>query len=389
MDCIKGNQAGGGALSIISILWSSGKAYASIHKVHETILSLAANRGDIHTWMLQGHEDATHQASGRPLYWRSSARALKGKGAWKAMHWRLRRRLAREIDRVNPKLLLLDGIGVARLVVPMVARLRAAEPQVVVVFHGEGRIREDDASLLSALPAHRLKLVAVSHALSESLYFKLGMPVAAARTATNPHSFKQSLIPRHEARARLGFDCTGTLLGAVGRLVEGKGYLAILDVLSLLSKARDDLHLVLVGEGAQRPELEKRIRSLGLETKVTLAGYRDDAAQLYQAFDVMLIPSHSEGLGLVLQEAVLAQVPVVCSELPVFVEQLGPSGVYVSPDDVTGWVDAIGRVLDSDRELLAGDQDRQLAPAATWEQFCKAYADLLLPDGDSDPVKTS
>ena len=376
-------------MSIISILWSSGKPYASIHKVHETILSHLANPGDVYTWMLQGQEDPTLQASGRLLYWQSSSKALKGRGVWRLMHWRLRQRLAREIARVNPKALLLDGIGVARLVVPVVAELHTAESQVVVVFHGEGRIREGDASLLSALPVHRLKLVAVSEALAESLRLKLGMPVAAARTAINPRSFKQSLIPRREARARLGVDSACMLLGAVGRLVEGKGYLAILDVLNVMSRTRDNAHLVLVGEGPQRPELENRIRSLGLETKVTLAGYRDDAAQLYQAFDIMLIPSHSEGLGLVLQEAVLAQVPVVCSDLPVFVEQLGPSGVYVSPDDISGWVNAIERVLDSNRELLASEQNLQLAPEATWEQFCKGYADLLLSNGGSDPVKAS
>ncbi|NKQ11200.1 MULTISPECIES: glycosyltransferase [unclassified Pseudomonas] len=374
-------------MSTISIVWSSGKAYASIHKVHDQILSLAANRGDIHTWVLQGQEDAAAQASGRPLYWQTSTRALKGKGVWRLLQWRLQRRLAREIGRVKPKAMLLDGIGVARLIVPVVVGSHAAEPQVIVVFHGEGRLREKDKSLLSALPAHRLKLIAVSEALAESLRFKLGMPVTAARTATNPHSFRQSLIPGHEARARLGVDRDCLLLGAVGRLVEGKGYLAILDVMIRLSRSRDDLHLVIVGEGAQRSELEKRIRSLGLESKVTLAGYRDDAARLYRAFDVMLIPSHNEGLGLVLQEAVLARVPVVCSDLPVFIEQLGPSGVYVATDDISGWVGAVGRVIDSDRELLAGEQDRQLAPEVSWKQFCKGYADLLLSDGDSDPVK--
>lgn len=376
-------------MSTISIVWSSGKAYASIHKVHDQILSLAANRGDTHTWVLQGQENATAQASERPLYWQTSARALKGKGVWKLLQWMLQWRLAREIGRVNPKTILLDGIGVARLIVPAVAGPHAPESQVIVVFHGESRLRGNDKSLLSALPAHRLKLIAVSEALAETLRVQLGMPVTATRTATNPHSFKESLIPKHEARARLGIDDACVLLGAVGRLVEGKGYLAMLDVLSALSRTRDDLHLVLVGEGAQRPELEKRIQSLGLESKVTLAGYRDDAAQLYQAFDVMLIPSHNEGLGLVLQEAVLAQVPVVCSDLPVFVEQLGHSGVYVSPDDVSGWVGAVGRVLDADRELLAGEQGRQLAPEAAWEQFCEGYADLLLSDGGSEPVKAS
>lgn len=374
-------------MSTISIVWSSGMAYASIHRVHDQILSLAANRGDTHAWVLQGQEDATAQASGRPLYWQTSARALKGKGVWKLSQWRLQWRLAREIRRVNPKAILLDGIGVARLIVPVVARSRAVESQVVVVFHGEGRLRGNDKSLLSALPAHRLKLIAVSEALAESLRLKLGMPVTSARTATNPHSFRQSLIPGPEARARLGIDRDCLLLGAIGRLVEGKGYLAMLEVMSRLSQSRNDLHLVIVGEGAQRSELEKRIRSLGLESKVTLAGYCDDAAKLYRAFDVMLIPSRSEGLGLVLQEAVLARVPVVCSDLPVFIEQLGPSGIYVAPDDIAGWVGAVGKVLGSDRELLAQDQDRQLAPEASWEQFCRGYSDLLLSGGSSDPVK--
>lgn len=374
-------------MTIVSIVWSSGKAYASIHKVHDQILSLAANRGDVHSWILQGQEDAAPQTSGRSLYWQSSAKALKGRGVWRLLQWSLQRRLAREIDRVAPTAILLDGIGVARLIVPLVTRSQI-ESRVIVVFHSEGRYRESDTSLLGALPARRLRLIAVSESLAQSLRSKLRMPVTAARTATNPHLFKQSLSPSYEARARLGVDGACLLLGAVGRLVEGKGYLALLEVMSVLSRTRDDLHLVIVGEGAQRRELEKRIHSLGLETKVTLAGHRDDAARLYRAFDVMLIPSHNEGLGLVLQEAVLAQVPVICSDLPVFVEQLGSSGVYASPGDVSGWVGAFERVLNADRETLAFGQHRQLAPEATWEQFCKSYVDLLADDG-SDPVKAS
>lgn len=241
--------------------------------------------------------------------------------------------------------------------------------------------------LFGSIPAHRLKLIAVSEALAESLCEDLRRPVSATRTAMNPHSFKQALLCRDEARARLGIDNACTLLGAVGRLVEEKGFLPMLDVLYELARARAGIHLVLVGEGEQRPELEERIRCLGLERMVTLAGHRQDAAQLYQAFDVMLIPSRSEGLGLVLQEAVMAHVPVVASNLPVFVEQLGFSGVYVSPNDVFSWVAAIEQVLDSDRRLLADEQDRQLAPEDAWKEFCNGYVELLTDD--SDPVKAS
>ncbi|WP_303878364.1 glycosyltransferase family 4 protein [Stutzerimonas kunmingensis] len=154
----------------------------------------------------------------------------------------------------------------------------------------------------------------------------------------------------------------------------------MLDVLSELSRVRTNIHLVLVGEGRQRPELESRIRRLSLGRMVTLAGYRQDAAQLYKAFDVMLIPSRSEGLGLVLQEAVMADVPVVASDLPVFVEQLGVKGIYVSPNDVSGWVTAIEHVLDSDRRSLAVEQGNHLASEQAWKRFRKSYVELLADD---------
>lgn len=374
-------------MSILSILWSSGKAHTSIHRVHEEILSLVADeREEMHTWMLMGREAARNSDCGQMLHWRLSSRALKGRGIWKLSQWWLQRRLAREIERLNPKVLLLDGIGVARLIIPVVARLHL-KSRVIVVFHGQSRMRRSDPKLFDAIAAHRLKLIAVSEALAESLSAKLGRAVFATRTAMNPHSFKQELISRDEARMRLGVDSASVVLGAVGRLVEEKGFLPMLDVLSELSRVRTNIHLVLVGDGEQRPELESRIRRLSLERMVTLAGYRQDAAQLYQAFDVMLIPSHSEGLGLVLQEAVMAHVPVVASDLPVFVEQLGLKGIYVSPNDVSGWVTAIEHVLDSDRRSLAIEQRHQLASEQAWERFRKSYVELLADD--PDPISAS
>jgi glycosyltransferase involved in cell wall biosynthesis len=374
-------------LSIISIVWSSGKAHGSIHQVHEQIISLVADKGEIHTWMLHGRKETRFSNSGNLLNWQLSAKVLKGRSLWRLLQWRLQRRLAREIERIGPKMLLLDGIGVARLIVPLVARLKLPELQVVVVFHGQSRIRQGDQLLFGSIPAPRLKLVAVSEALAESLSEKLGRSVLATRTAINPSSFQQALLSRDEARAKLGVVENCVLLGAVGRLVEEKGFLPMLDVLSTLARGRADIQLVIIGEGEQRSLLEEHIRKLGLERIVTLAGHRQDAARLYQAFDIMLIPSRNEGLGLVLQEAVMAHVPVVASNLPVFVEQLGLSGVYVSPDDVSGWVAAIEQVLDSDRQLLASAQSCQLEPENAWKQFCKGYEELLT--GGSGSIRAS
>ena len=172
--------------------------------------------------MLMGREAAQRSDCGQMLHWRLSSRALKGRGIWKLAVVVAAAR-AREIERINPKVLLLDGIGVARLIIPVVARLSPGF-RVVVVFHGQSRMRRSDSKLFDAIAAHRLKLIAVSEALAESLSAKLGRAVFATRTAMNPHSFKQELISRDEARMRLGVDSASVVLGAVGRLVEERAF---------------------------------------------------------------------------------------------------------------------------------------------------------------------
>ncbi|MNR60681.1 hypothetical protein D3C85_1822260 [compost metagenome] len=73
----------------------------------------------------------------------------------------------------------------------------------------------------------------------------------------------------------------------------------------------------------------------------------------------------------------MAGVPVISSNLPVFVEQLGEAGVYVEPDDAAGWAAAIEQLLTGDQAALAARQYRQLAPEQAWDEFSRGYRELL------------
>lgn len=104
------------------------------------------------------------------------------------------------------------------------------------------------------------------------------------------------------------------VLGNIGRLCNQKNQTFLLDLVYALSKEREDVILLLVGEGEDQQVIKKKICSLYLERYVTLMGNRDDVSELYQAMDCFLLPSRFEGLGIVAVEAQAAGLPVLCAE---------------------------------------------------------------------------
>ena len=71
--------------------------------------------------------------------------------------------------------------------------------------------------------------------------------------------------------------------------------------------------LIIVGEGEERPVLEKLIQEMNLQNEVFLVGKKEEASSLLHAFDVFILPSIKEGLPYVILEAGLAELPVVAS----------------------------------------------------------------------------
>jgi glycosyltransferase involved in cell wall biosynthesis len=153
----------------------------------------------------------------------------------------------------------------------------------------------------------------------------------------------------------------------VGRLVPYKG----LDILVRAMTRVPAGELVLVGEGPLAGSLSRQISELGLENRVTLAGAlpRAELLRIMATSRGLVLPSldASETFGLVQLEAMAAGLPVVASDLPTGVRQVGQEGatcLLVQPGDAA----ALGRALellhrDSGlcRELGAGGRRRFLA----------------------------
>ncbi|MFU2330455.1 glycosyltransferase [Pseudomonas sp. NFX98] len=363
-------------MSILNVMWASGAPFASTHKVHQQILSQLPASVPIETWLLQGQASECGVEVGKVREWGLTSARLKGRHFWRLTRPWMQYKLQSALKVSDARVLLLDGLGVARALLPSIEAL--PHLRAVVLFHGSTRLHVADRALFQRFPASRLTVVAVSQTLATSLSQDLQRPVTALRSAFDPAAFRSALFTRGQARSRLGLPLDNTpVLGAVGRLVAGKGFGCLIDAFAAVLPERPDLQLMIVGEGAARAELQARIDASGLRGKVLLPGHVNDVAQLYCAFDWIAMPSLSEGLGLIMQEAVMAGVPVIASELDVFREQLGDAGCYAPVEDVSAWRDAIARAFSVSAQAIAADQYQALAPDQAWLSFSQASRALL------------
>src|SRR5207244_4478612 len=140
--------------------------------------------------------------------------------------------------------------------------------------------------------------------------------------------------PRYRERlARLFRPPRKRIVGAAGRLSPEKGFDVLVDAIALVRDHNPDVAFAIFGDGPCRPDLQQQISSLGLTGAVALAGFRLDLDQYLPHLDLLVLPSHTEGLPNVVLEACAAGVPVVATAVggtPEVIED-GASGFLVPP----------------------------------------------------------
>ena len=114
-------------------------------------------------------------------------------------------------------------------------------------------------------------------------------------------------------RDELDIPYDAILLLTVGDLNANKNQGLIID--SLAEIGDRNLYYILAGEGSMRKELQWKIEALGLQKQVKILGYRNDIERLYAATDIMIMPSHREGLSVSIMEAMACHIPVICSNI--------------------------------------------------------------------------
>lgn len=115
--------------------------------------------------------------------------------------------------------------------------------------------------------------------------------------------FKYDEKVRKEKRKELNISDDTLVIGHVGRFVKTKNHRFLVDIFSEVHKQNNNSILLLVGQGPLMEEIKEKVKNIGLEKCVKFLGQRNDVNELYQAFDVFILPSLYEGLPVVGVEA--------------------------------------------------------------------------------------
>jgi glycosyltransferase involved in cell wall biosynthesis len=170
----------------------------------------------------------------------------------------------------------------------------------------------------------------------------------------------------HDARAELGLPSDAQLIATVGVLRPQKAHAVLVRAAALLAPAWPRLHVLIVGDGRERPALERLIGELGLGQVVHLLGHRTDVPDILRALDVAVCCSDFEGSPLAVMEYMEAARPIVATAVGGVPDLIDDRvhGLLVPPRDHRALADAIASLLadpEHARRLGASAQARRRA----------------------------
>lgn len=135
--------------------------------------------------------------------------------------------------------------------------------------------------------------------------------------AIDLNKFKYDENIRKKKRKELNINEDTLVMGHIGRFVAQKNHEFVIDIFREVHKQNRNSILLLIGQGPLQKEIRQKVNELGLNECIVFLEQRDDTNELYQAFDIFILPSLYEGLGMVLIEAQASGLPCICStEVP-------------------------------------------------------------------------
>ena len=165
-------------------------------------------------------------------------------------------------------------------------------------------------------------------------------------------------------REELHIPQDSTVIGHTGRFHISKNHTVLLKTFAHLRIKAKDVHLLLIGDGALRDEIENLILELELGKCTTLAGRRKDVPNMLAAMDIFFYPSIYEGLPNALLEAMACGLPIVASNIPEICEIMprDMSAQLFDSGDIEGFAAALENLTrDACLRKILGQKCRQHA----------------------------
>lgn len=224
-------------------------------------------------------------------------------------------------------------------------------------------------------------VIAISRRTADDLREFFNIPEAKIRIVYQGCSplFSQPVEPEKIAKLRQRY---GRYMVGVGTIERRKNQLLAARALALLPR---DVNLVLVGRpAAYAAEIMAEAKRIGVEKRIFMLQNvpMTDIPALYAGAVMASYPSHYEGFGIPVLEAIAAGVPVVAATGSCLEEAGGPGAIYVNPADTDAFADAANKLLDNTilrEEMVARGRQyiQRFAPEKFGQGLVNVYNELL------------
>ena len=148
-------------------------------------------------------------------------------------------------------------------------------------------------------------------------------------------------------RGEFGIAQDSNVVGVVGRLVPIKGHKYLVSAAKRIIKEFRNTVFVFVGDGYLSSRLERQAESVGVRKNIIFTGWRKDAVEILDLFDILVLPSLNEGMGKVLVEGMALGKPIIASNVGGIIDLVrnGENGILVPPGDSDALGEAILQLL--------------------------------------------
>lgn len=240
------------------------------------------------------------------------------------------------------------------------------------------------ARLDAFLLRHFKRIVAVSNEINDELV-ELGYEKKTAIIANgvdiDVFAKTTENINKEALQETLGIPSNKVVIGMVSSLTTAKAHRTAIAALKLLVESNtSNTHLVIVGDGDLRGELEELVLNSNLSKHVTFLGQRNDVRTILSCFDIYCLPSLIEGLPMSLLEAMAAGLPVVATkvgDIPLLIDD-DTNGLLISPRDPSSLSSKLNILIDNEekRRLLGRNARETIVEKFSAKEMANSYCKL-------------
>jgi glycosyltransferase involved in cell wall biosynthesis len=173
--------------------------------------------------------------------------------------------------------------------------------------------------------------------------------------------------------------CDGVFLG---RLSPSKGIFDLIEIWKKVAETLPKAKLVILGGGNQETKniLVRKIGDYKLEKNIELLGFLEDekAYSILKSGKVFLSPSHEEGWGIAVAEAMACGLPVVSWDLPVYKNIFGNYAIQIEENNFDEFSSAVVKLLEDETlRFKTGSANKEFIKKYSWDAVAKKEMEAI------------